>query len=54
METLEGVRVRLKLRVEQIDVMKERLRVHMEKRGARVSQPPVICAELYSPIHICA
>jgi len=29
--------VRLKLRVEQIDVMKERLRIHMEKRSARVS-----------------
>lgn len=37
LETLEGVRVRLKLRVEQIDVMKERLRVHMEKRSTRVS-----------------
>lgn len=30
------MRVRLKLRVEQIDVMRERLRTHMEKRGARV------------------
>ena len=42
METLEGVRVRLKLRVEQIDVMKERLRIHMEKRSTRVSDDVIL------------
>ncbi|XP_067945821.1 leucine-rich repeat and fibronectin type-III domain-containing protein 4-like [Watersipora subatra] len=36
LETLEGVRVRLKLRGEQLEVMKERLRIQMGKHSARM------------------